>query len=609
MIITAVILAAGLGSRLKHHTQDKPKGFLVLDKLPIIEESIQKLISAGISKILIGVGYKQEFYHLLAAQYPQVSCIENSDFASTGSMYTLACLQEQITQDFLLLESDLIYQQAALDTLIDYSKPNCILATDITDYGDEVFIQTDNLGKLVNMAKDPSQLAQTNAVLVGINKISYPALQAMCVYLATSGNNKLDYEDALIAVSKQQDIDTYIYPNILAMEIDDENHLERAQQQVYPAIARADNLPQVKRNILLNPGPATTTDSVKYAQVVPDICPREKEFGLMVQDIAGQITNIAANTLDYASVLFAGSGTCAVEAMLCSLIAENKKILIVDNGAYGKRMCDIAKVYNLDLIEFKSSQIAAIDLTALEHTIKQHQEQLGYIACVHHETTTGLANNLTPIGALCKRYNLKLLVDAMSSFAAMPIDMPAQNIHAIAASSNKNIQAMAGISFVCVAKELLEASAKIHPRSYYLNLYAQHEYFVKSLQLRFTPPVQTFYALRQALRELALETVPARYARYSQCWQVLVAGLKHLKLTYLVADTCHGKLITAICEPDIAHYNFNDMHEYLYKRGITIYPGKLALQNTFRIANIGALDTTDIELFLARLADYLNLTH
>jgi len=358
-----------------------------------------------------------------------------------------------------------------------------------------------------------------------------------------------------------------------------------------------------QRNVLLNPGPATTTHSVKMAQVVPDICPREHEFGDLMEWVSEELTTIVANTKKYVTILFGGSGTTVVEATLSSVVPHDKKVLIVNNGAYGKRMCQIVEAYNMDFVEFQSSPIEPIDLEALENTIKA-TENLSHLAIIHNETTTGLLNNLDDLGAIAKKYNLDLIVDAMSSYAAIPIDMEKQNISYLLASSNKNIQGMAGIGFVIANKDAMEKVKEVKPRNFYLALYAQYENFIKTHQMRFTPPVQTLYALKQAIIEAKKEGIAQRYERYSKSWQTLTDTLKEIHLEYLVDDTFHSKIITSIFIPE--GIDFDDMHDYFFERGFTIYPGKVADFNTFRIANIGQIDYKDMEDFLKLFKLYIS---
>ena len=363
---------------------------------------------------------------------------------------------------------------------------------------------------------------------------------------------------------------------------------------------------EIKRNVLLNPGPATTTDSVKLAQVVPDICPRELEFGHIMEEISKDLVSFVGNYDTYESVLFGGSGTAGVEAVLSSVIGEQDKVLIINNGAYGKRMCQICDVYGISYIEYNSSNISPVSMEQLEHTIIENKDSLTHLACIHNETTTGLLNDITAIGQLAKKYSLTFIVDAMSSYAAVPIDMEKMNISYLIASSNKNIQGMAGLVFVIANREKLLSLKEKKARSFYLNLYAQYNYFVKTKQLRFTPPVQVVYALQQAIKELKEETVEGRYKRYTKSWEVLLKGLEKLGLTYLVHKENQSHIITTVVEPEIEGYSFEGMHEYLLERGYTIYPGKIGEANTFRIANIGAIDYKDMEGFLKELGNYLN---
>lgn len=359
---------------------------------------------------------------------------------------------------------------------------------------------------------------------------------------------------------------------------------------------------KVKRNVLLNPGPATTTDSVKYAQVVPDICPREKEFGDLMEFVATELTSLVASPNTHTSVLFGGSGTAAVEALLTSVVPHDKAVLIVNNGAYGKRMCQIAQRYQMQYVEFASSPVEALNLEALEAVIEANTN-LSHLAVIHNETTTGLLNNLDELGKLAKKHNLDLIVDAMSSYAALPIDMEKQNIAYLAASSNKNIQGMAGVGFIIASKAKLDSLKDINLRTFYLSLYEQYQNFITSHQMRFTPPVQTLYALKQAVIEAKEEGIAKRYQRYSQAWQLLTSELKAMGLTYLVDDKHHSKIITSIHLPE--DVDFDAMHDYFYEKGFTIYPGKVEEFNTFRVANIGAIDKKDMAAFIELLKGYL----
>jgi len=607
MVKTAVILAAGLGSRIKERTIEKPKGFLEIDGLPIVERSIMRLIDSGIEQIWIGTGYLSEIYEQLTQKYKQVTCVFNEHYSQTGSMRTLYTLREVIKEDFLLLESDLLYDPACLLNLIADTRQDVILASGTTHSGDEVYIESDD-GFLIAMSKEAGELSQVHSELVGISKLSLNTYQMMCRVAEGSfeGSPKLDYEQALVEVAREKPLTVNKIEKLVWCEIDTEEHLQRAQQLIYPMISNTGpsiDLP-VKRNILLNPGPATTTDTVKLAQVVPDICPRELEFGDLMGWISKQLTLFVGSEKRYDTVLFGGSGTAGVESVISSVVGEGK-LLILSNGSYGERMAEIAEVYRVDHEVFTSSPILPLPLDEIEQVLSQNDGKITHVAVVHNETTSGILNDIEAVGKLCAKHNADFIVDAMSSYGAIPIHMETAGISYLISSSNKNLQGMAGIAFVVADKQKLAALSSHSPKSYYLDLFKQHDNFKRTHQLRFTPPVQTLYALKQAIIETQIEGIEQRYHRYSESWEILIAGLERLGLECLVPLQYHSKIITAIKEPLTANYNFEEMHDYLYERGITIYPGKIGRMQSFRIANIGAISKCDIEYMLKILEEYL----
>jgi 2-aminoethylphosphonate-pyruvate transaminase len=598
MIKQAVILAAGLGSRLKDKTISMPKGFLELDGIPIIEWSIQKLLNCGIEEIIIGTGYHAEFYDELAKKYPAIQTVLNPDYASTGSMATLAVCAPYVTDTFLLLESDLIYDSVGLTVLCNDTHKNIILASGQTNSGDEVYIQADNC-LLKALSKNKDELKSVYGELTGLSRITPSLLKSM----TSLEEKKKDYEHAIAACTDKHEIFIRKIEYYSWCEIDDESHLLRATKQILPRIKENESLGSIQREVLLNPGPATTTDSVKYAQVCPDICPREKEFGDIMKWICRELTTIAAAPDEYETVIFGGSGTAADEVMISSCIPDSGNILIVDNGSYGERLAKIASVYKLNYNVLKSSSYERIDIASLENEFKKGIYT--HLGIVYHETTTGLLNPLDVICPLAKRYNMVTIVDAVSAYAAIPMDLKKMGIDFMASTSNKNIQGMAGVGFVICNKTELEKTKNIPMRNYYLNLYDQWSNFIKTGQTRFTPPVQTLYALRQAILETKQETVEKRMARYTECWKILVDSVKKLNLKMLVREEEQSHLITAIFEPETEKYSFEELHDYARTFGFTIYPGKLGNINTFRIANIGDIKPAEMKRFTEILENYM----
>ena len=362
---------------------------------------------------------------------------------------------------------------------------------------------------------------------------------------------------------------------------------------------------KMKRNILLNPGPATTSDSVKRSLVVPDICPREKDFCKVVREIRTDLVKIARGDQNYTCILFAGSGTSVMDATINSVVPPDKKIAIINNGAYGERMVKIARAYSLDYVEIKYEPGAKIDLDEVSDTLK-NDSAIRCLAMVHHETTTGLLNPIKEVGKIVKKNGGVFIVDTISSFAGVPIDIKDCQIDFMMSTSNKCIQGMAGVAFIICKKDELDKLKDYPPRSFYLNLYSQYLYFEKTGQSQFTPPVQILYALKQAIKEYFLEGGENRYQRYTENWAILRQGLLDLgfKLIHHPEDESH--ILLTVYEPELPGYNFEAMHDYLYERGFTIYPGKIGNKDTFRLANMGAINARDIKKFLKVLKTYLN---
>jgi 2-aminoethylphosphonate aminotransferase len=362
---------------------------------------------------------------------------------------------------------------------------------------------------------------------------------------------------------------------------------------------------KIERKILLNPGPATTTDSVKYAQVAPDICPRENEFGKIMESVALDLVKIAGGSKkEYACVLFGGSGTAAMDAVINSVISPAGKILVINNGAYGKRMAEIAKTYKIDYTELKFDWDKLPELQKIEMLLKKDRK-INCVAVVHHETTTGLLNPIEEIGVLAKKHKKIFIVDAISSFAGVPFDIKKAKADFVMATSNKCIQGMAGIAFVICKKSELEKIKDFPRRSYYLSLYDQYDYFQKNFQTRFTPPVQTIYALRQAIDEFLKEGYGRRAARYAKNWQILRDGVEKLGFRILTKPEQEAKILITILYPENPNFNFDKLHDKLYKKGYTIYPGKIGKQNAFRLANMGAIGEKDIKNFLKEFSNVL----
>lgn len=363
---------------------------------------------------------------------------------------------------------------------------------------------------------------------------------------------------------------------------------------------------RIKRNILLNPGPATTTDTVKAAQIVPDICPREKEFASMMRGLRDDLVRIVHGRLDdYTSVLFCGSGTINIDVCLNSLLPEGKKVLIINNGAYSTRAVEVCKYYGLSCIDLKFAVDELPDLDMVEK-VMQANEDVALVYTTHNETGTGILNPIREIGAIAHKYNAIFVVDTTSTYAMRPINVYEENIDFCMASAQKGLGAMSGLSFVIGKRALIEASKSYPKRSYYCNLYMQYEFFEKTGEMHFTPPVQTIYATVQALREYFEEGESKKWERHTRVFEAIHKGIHELGFQDVIKREWQAGLVVSVLYPNDKNWDFEKIHDYCYERGFTIYPGKISTTNTFRLCALGAIDENDIGDFFVVFKEALD---
>jgi len=358
-----------------------------------------------------------------------------------------------------------------------------------------------------------------------------------------------------------------------------------------------------ERKVLLNPGPATTTDTVKRAQIVNDICPREKEFGEIMRGVSADLVRIVhGEEAGYSAVLFCGSGTVCIDASLSSFLPAEGKVLIVDNGAYSSRAAEVCEYYGMPYIDLKLPIDKPVDVALVEEALVENPD-VALVYTTHHETGTGVLNPVREIGAAAHAHEAIFVVDTTSSLALMPIDISVDNIDACMASAQKGIQGMTGLSFIIARTDLIEQSAAYPKRSYYCNVYQQYAYFEKSGQMHFTPPVQTIYAAKQALIEYFEEGEQAKWARHKAMADRIHAGLDRLGLKESIDRSFQSSLVVSVNYPEDPNWDFERVHDYCYEHGFTIYPGKITGTDTFRLCTLGAIGPQDIDDFFVVFAE------
>ncbi len=364
-------------------------------------------------------------------------------------------------------------------------------------------------------------------------------------------------------------------------------------------------IPGWKDKILFTPGPLTTSQTVKQA-MLRDLGSRDVEFIGLVKDIRHKLLELGQVGPDeYTAVLMQGSGTFGLEAVVSSTVPPDRKLLVIINGAYGKRLARIASVLKIDTVTLEYAENTTPDLRQIEEALKT-DSKITNVSVVHCETTTGIVNPIREIGEIVAQSGTGYFVDAMSSFGAVPVNLAECSIDYLVSSANKCIEGVPGFSFVLCRLSSLEKTAG-HARSVSFDLLDQYQGFEKNGQFRFTPPTHALVAFRQALAELEAEGgVPGRAERYRRNYETLVVGMRRIGFKEYLKSECQGYIITSFLYPDDPCFSFEKFYESLNQKDYVIYPGKVSDADCFRIGNIGRIFEADVKALLAAIAETVN---
>ncbi|MDZ4857569.1 MAG: 2-aminoethylphosphonate--pyruvate transaminase [Candidatus Hydrogenedentes bacterium] len=367
-------------------------------------------------------------------------------------------------------------------------------------------------------------------------------------------------------------------------------------------MATADSFGASRDKILFTPGPLTTSATVKQA-LLHDLGSRDNEFIETVKDIRHRLAAMTGAPDDYVAVLMQGSGTFSIEAVVSSCVPVGGRVVVIVNGAYGKRIVQMLRVLEIDHTVVECPEDQHPDLEDIRKALKGPRVDL--VAVVHCETTTGIVNPIAEIGVLAHAAGAGYFVDAMSSFGAIPISFRDAHIDFLVSSANKCIEGVPGFGFVIARRDAI-AETEGYARSLSLDLFAQWNGLEQTGQFRFTPPTHTLLAFHQALLELEAEGgVEGRGARYRKNYDTLVKGMRALGFVeYLPADR-QGYIITSFRCPAHANFKFEPFYSALSSKDYVIYPGKVSNADCFRIGNIGHIYENDVRNLLAAIAEVL----
>ena len=362
----------------------------------------------------------------------------------------------------------------------------------------------------------------------------------------------------------------------------------------------------MRNYLLLTPGPLSTSQTVREA-MLQDWCTWDKDYngGIVTPIRKGLLAIAGLDENEYTDVLLQGSGTYCVEATIGAAVKPTDKLLILANGAYGKRMAQIAGYYHIDHVLVSLHETELITGEVARRALEENPG-ITHLSMVHSETTTGLLNPIEEVAEVIRGKGITFIVDAISSFGGVPIDMKKLDIDFLVSSANKYIQGVPGFGYI-IAKREQRMACKGVARSLSLDIYDQWETMEKGGgKWRFTSPTHVVRAFYQAMKELNEEGgIVARYERYKKNHRTLVDGMRAQGFKTLLPDASQGPIITSFLYPH-AGFDFNAFYAALKQKGFVIYPGKISDADTFRIGNIGDVFPEDMEKLLEaiRNTDY-----
>lgn len=361
--------------------------------------------------------------------------------------------------------------------------------------------------------------------------------------------------------------------------------------------------PSDRDALLLTPGPLTTSLRTKLA-MLHDHGSWDSSFNAVTAEVCKDLARIANAGQTHVCVPLQGSGTFAVEAALGTLVPRHGKVLVPNNGAYCARMVKILRYLGRECVELAFPENQCVDPHSVGLSLER-DPAITHVALVHCETGAGILNPLQEIADVVQAHGRRLIVDAMSSFAALEIDVQRMGIEALVAASGKCLEGVPGMGFVIANTDsLVRAEGNCH--SLALDLCDQWQYMQKTGQWRFTPPTHVVLALREAIRQFHEQGgQSARLSRYSANCRALLDAMAGLGLRPFLPDSFQAPIIVTFHAPEHPSYDFRAFYQAVREKGFILYPGKLTQVETFRVGCIGAIDAHDIRKAVSAIGESL----
>ncbi len=346
-------------------------------------------------------------------------------------------------------------------------------------------------------------------------------------------------------------------------------------------------------SILLTPGPLTTTLRTKLA-MLRDWGSWDADFNQVTARVRQSLLAVVHGQDSHVVVPLQGSGTFSVEAAVATVVPRDGHVLVLDNGAYCKRAAKLTSMMGRRATAIAFDEAQPVTAAAVEAAVKK-DPSITHVVMIHCETGAGVLNPLPEVAAMCERLGKGLIIDAMSSFGALPIDARTTRFDALIAASGKCLEGVPGMGFVFLRKAILDGCAG-NSQSLAMDLHDQYTYMEKTGQWRFTPPTHVVVALAEAIAQFEAEGgQPARLARYTDNYRTLVDGMARLGFKPFLDPKVQAPIIVTFHAPADAKYDFKTFYQAAKQRGFILYPGKLTQIETFRVGCIGAIGRKEME--------------
>ena len=355
--------------------------------------------------------------------------------------------------------------------------------------------------------------------------------------------------------------------------------------------------------ILLTPGPLTTTLRTKLS-MLKDWGSWDADFIAVTASVRRSLLAIVHGQDSHVVVPLQGSGTFNVEAAIATLVPHDGHVLVLDNGAYCKRAARITSLMGRRCSTMSFDEASPVEPQALAQRL-QEDASITHVVLIHCETGAGVLNPLQAVADVCAQFDRGLIVDAMSSFAALEIDARKTRFDALIAASGKCLEGVPGMGFVFIRQAVLEGCAG-RSQSLAMDLCDQYVYMEKTGQWRFTPPTHVVVALHEAIAQFEAEGgQSARLARYTRNYQTLVTGMAALGFKPFLDPAVQAPIIVTFHAPQHPAYEFKRFYDTAKHYGFLLYPGKLTQVETFRVGCIGAIGPVEMRQAVDAVAQTL----